>query len=79
MRFSSHLYALAESFIRKYFKWEEGSDFITLLEDWRDERKAERETKGGNYISGHLRRRDFLLGRADEVIQLNQDFKFNLI
>lgn len=70
MRFSSRLYSLAKQFRRDFLQSEDEADGTSVLSDWRDETVPSRETKGGNYICGHLRRQDFLYGRANDIPSL---------
>lgn len=68
MRFASPLISLADEFRREHLSnTDDELDSISLPEDWRDEEATGIASKGGDYICGHLRRQDFLWGRAEEV------------
>ncbi|EFA07652.2 GDP-fucose protein O-fucosyltransferase 2 [Tribolium castaneum] len=66
MRFNKDLQKIALDFRQKYLN---SSDEF-LPENWEDE-KPKRSTKGGPYLGVHLRRRDFLRGRAHQVPSIN--------
>lgn len=69
MRYSSHLYSLASKFRHEFLQSDDESDGTGLPNDWRDE-NDEIKANGGNYVCGHLRRQDFLYGRASDVPSL---------
>ncbi|KAK4007960.1 hypothetical protein OUZ56_013119 [Daphnia magna] len=69
MRYSDHLYSLANQFRREFLESDDERDETLLPSDWRDE-SVELKAKGGNYVCGHLRRQDFLYGRASDVPSL---------
>lgn len=69
MRYSSRLYSLANQFRKDFLFSEAENDSTSLPNDWRDE-IPKREAKGGDYICGHLRRQDFLYGRASDIPSL---------
>ena len=69
MRFSDRLYALANKFRQDHFQSSDEEDGPVLPDDWRDEEPV-RIAKGGDYLCGHLRRQDFLVGRSHEVPSL---------
>lgn len=69
MRYSDHLYSLANQFRREFLESDDERDDTLLPSDWRDE-SVELKAKGGNYVCGHLRRQDFLYGRASDVPSL---------
>ena len=69
MRYSSRLYSLANQFRQDFLQSNDSTDGTSLPDDWRDE-TASREAKGGNYVCGHLRRQDFLYGRASDIPSL---------
>ena len=71
MRFSDRLYWLAGQFRREHLRTDDQQDATVLPDDWRDEDDAKRiEARGGDYVCGHLRRQDFLIGRSHEVPSL---------
>lgn len=71
MRFAPHLYSLANEFRRASLQSDDETDDTVLPLDWRDETLKSGETiKGGNYVCGHLRRQDFLYGRAKDIPSL---------
>lgn len=70
MRFSPRLYFLANEFRRDYLESDDKTDGTSLSVDWRDESLSGRKPKGGNYVCGHLRRQDFLYGRANDIPSL---------
>ncbi|RZC35369.1 GDP-fucose protein O-fucosyltransferase 2, partial [Asbolus verrucosus] len=66
MRFSKELHQVAADFRKKFLNSTDVLDNTKLPENWRDE-KPKRSAKGGPYLSVHLRRRDFLRGRAHQT------------
>lgn len=70
MRFNTHLREIANEYRKKYLNSSDENDNTFLALDWRYD-KPKRNALGGPYLSIHLRRRDFLRGRADEVPDLN--------
>ncbi len=74
MRFASELLAVAAEFRRRRLNSEDAVDGTTLAADWRDDQQQRRRSpvssKGGPYVCGHLRRQDFLRGRAADIPSL---------
>ncbi|XP_046479920.1 GDP-fucose protein O-fucosyltransferase 2 isoform X1 [Neodiprion pinetum] len=66
MRYNSALYEIANDFSQKYLKSNDSRDKTELPMDWTKE-KSKRNALGGPYLCVHLRRRDFLIGRAGSV------------
>ncbi|XP_066257171.1 GDP-fucose protein O-fucosyltransferase 2 [Euwallacea similis] len=69
MRFNMKLREIANEFRRTYLNSTDESDNTFLAPDWRDD-KPKRSAKGGPYLAVHLRRRDFLRSRPDQVPDL---------
>ena len=69
MRFSDRLYALANEFREDHLQSNDEVDSTVLPADWRDEEPS-KLAKGGDYLCGHLRRQDFLIGRLVLVFNL---------
>ncbi|XP_019753313.2 GDP-fucose protein O-fucosyltransferase 2 isoform X2 [Dendroctonus ponderosae] len=69
MRFNRELRKVANDFRIMKLDSNDEDDLTTLPPDWRDE-KPKRNAKGGPYLAVHMRRRDFLRGRADKVPDL---------
>nr|XP_045622997.1 GDP-fucose protein O-fucosyltransferase 2-like [Procambarus clarkii]XP_045622998.1 GDP-fucose protein O-fucosyltransferase 2-like [Procambarus clarkii]XP_045622999.1 GDP-fucose protein O-fucosyltransferase 2-like [Procambarus clarkii]XP_045623000.1 GDP-fucose protein O-fucosyltransferase 2-like [Procambarus clarkii]XP_045623001.1 GDP-fucose protein O-fucosyltransferase 2-like [Procambarus clarkii] len=72
MRFAHHLREEAASFRRKYLNSEDVQDKTVVKEDWRDTQPKRGVAVGGPYIAAHLRRRDFVHARHDEVPSLKK-------
>ncbi|KAK0079508.1 hypothetical protein PV325_001172 [Microctonus aethiopoides] len=66
MRYNSALYKIADEFREKYLNSTDERDNIKRPNDWRDE-KDQRNAIGGPYLAIHLRRRDFVISRAETV------------
>ncbi|XP_043280500.1 GDP-fucose protein O-fucosyltransferase 2 isoform X2 [Venturia canescens] len=66
MRYNELLYKTANEFRLKNLKSEDTKDKTPRIADWTEE-KGHRNAKGGPYLAVHLRRRDFLRGRAESV------------
>lgn len=66
MRYNSALYKIADEFRKKYLNSTDERDNIKRPNDWRDE-KDRRNAIGGPYLAIHLRRRDFVISRAETV------------
>ncbi|XP_066152353.1 GDP-fucose protein O-fucosyltransferase 2 isoform X2 [Euwallacea fornicatus] len=69
MRFNVKLREIANEFRRTYLNSTDESDNTFLAPDWRND-KPKRSAKGGPYLAVHLRRRDFLRSRPDQVPDL---------
>ncbi|XP_015179806.1 PREDICTED: GDP-fucose protein O-fucosyltransferase 2 [Polistes dominula] len=66
MRYNSELYHIASDFRAKYLNSTDKNDNTERPLDWTKEKKK-RNAIGGPYLSVHLRRRDFLVGRTKSV------------
>ncbi|KAB0804797.1 hypothetical protein PPYR_01767 [Photinus pyralis] len=71
MRFNKELKKLAADFRQKYLNSSDQADGTMLPEDWQKE-TGKRAAKGGPYLSVHLRRRDFALGRPNDVPSIHE-------
>lgn len=68
------------------FNSTDDQDNIIRNSDWRSLKPKRRKKRGGNYLAVHLRRRDFLQGRRndipsleDAVIQIKMALKKNVL
>ncbi|XP_026281016.1 GDP-fucose protein O-fucosyltransferase 2 [Frankliniella occidentalis] len=69
MRFAHHLVEIAKGFRKTHLDSSDDYDGINRPEDWLEEK--EQTTRGGGpYLAVHLRRKDFLWGRAKQVPDL---------
>ncbi|CAG9856545.1 unnamed protein product [Phyllotreta striolata] len=66
MRFNKDLKSIADEFRRKFLHSSDDKDGTRLPDDWTDE-TAKRSAVGGPYVGIHLRRKDFVRNRAEEV------------
>ncbi|CAG9766227.1 unnamed protein product [Ceutorhynchus assimilis] len=71
MRFNFELRAIANEFRQLYLNSSDKDDNTYLAKDWKDD-KPKRNAIGGPYLAVHLRRRDFLRGRPDDVPDLKR-------
>ncbi|KAK3090398.1 hypothetical protein FSP39_011543 [Pinctada imbricata] len=69
MVFAKHLRDIGDEFRAKHLTSTDQED-NTVLEDWTKMRRKHGEAKGGPYIAIHLRRRDYLWARKDELPSL---------
>lgn len=67
MRYNSELYRTARIYRRNFLNSTDEEDGIERSEDWSDENGEKRTVNGGPYLSVHIRRRDFLMGRSGSV------------
>ncbi|KAF4524627.1 hypothetical protein B566_EDAN013878 [Ephemera danica] len=68
MRFSPQLVKVATTFRAKKLNSTDEQDNTIRPSDWQTEKRLDiTEERGGNYMCVHLRRRDFLWGRAKSV------------
>jgi len=58
---------IANNFIRKDLSQENINLNIYYPEDWREEKEGKRVSQGGDYISAHLRRQDFLRSHSEHI------------
>lgn len=70
MRFAQHLVDFATEFRHRYLNSNDVDDGTVRPKDWTQE-KPRRHSGGGPYLCAHLRRRDFLWGRREEVPSLD--------
>ncbi|XP_066949925.1 GDP-fucose protein O-fucosyltransferase 2 [Macrobrachium rosenbergii] len=75
MRFARHLVAEANRFRKEFLDSDDARDQTEITEDWRDTKPKRGAAKGGPYLSVHLRRRDFIYARGDEVPSLTKAAK----
>ncbi|CAK9833567.1 GDP-fucose protein O-fucosyltransferase 2 [Anthophora retusa] len=66
MRYNSELYDIANEFRKNFLNSTNERDNTNRSEDWTKE-ENKRNATGGPYLSVHLRRRDFLIGRSATV------------
>lgn len=71
MRFSKELKRFAAVFRSKYLNSSDLADGTILPDDWEAE-TGKRTAKGGPYLSVHLRRRDFAIGRPKDVPNIEE-------
>ena len=67
MRYSKNLRGIADDFIRKILNQEKVNVDIYYPKDWLEEKEGKRTSQGGDYISAHLRRQDFLQSHREHV------------
>ncbi|KOC68600.1 GDP-fucose protein O-fucosyltransferase 2 [Habropoda laboriosa] len=66
MRYNSELYDIANEFRKNFLNSTDEHDKTNRPKDWTKE-ENKRDAIGGPYLSVHLRRRDFLIGRSATV------------
>ncbi|XP_017884644.1 GDP-fucose protein O-fucosyltransferase 2 [Ceratina calcarata] len=66
MRYNSELYSIANKYRETFLNSTNDRDKTKRPDDWTKEKKR-RNAVGGAYLSVHLRRRDFLVGRSSMV------------
>ncbi|XP_076751412.1 PUB and ZnF_RBZ domain-containing protein tamozhennic isoform X4 [Xylocopa sonorina] len=66
MRYNSELYSIANEYRKVFLNSTNEHDRTERPDDWTEE-KNKRNAVGGPYLSLHLRRRDFLVGRSPRV------------
>ncbi|KAK3912786.1 GDP-fucose protein O-fucosyltransferase 2 [Frankliniella fusca] len=69
MRFARHLVEIAQSFRKQQLDSSDDKDMVKRPDNWLEEREYT-TTGGGPYLAVHLRRKDFLWGRAKQVPDL---------
>ncbi|XP_065343379.1 GDP-fucose protein O-fucosyltransferase 2 [Cloeon dipterum] len=68
MRFAQELIVAAKEFRKAHLDSTDESDNTIRPKNWKDERQLDTNAKrGGPYIAVHLRRKDFVTGRATQV------------
>lgn len=72
MRFARHLREEATRFRRDYLGSDDKQDKTEVKDDWRDTKPKRGAAVGGPYIAVHLRRKDFVRARGDEVPSLKK-------
>nr|CAB3264994.1 fut13 protein precursor [Phallusia mammillata] len=72
MRFSKELVEEANEFRKKHFGSNDEADKTVMPEDWTEHKCTEGDALGGPYIAAHLRRKDFLYARKDQVPDLEK-------
>lgn len=72
MRFANHLQEEATRFRKNQLDSDDVHDKTEVKEDWRDSKIKRGAAVGGPYISVHLRRKDFIRARGDEVPTLKR-------
>ncbi|XP_037775793.1 GDP-fucose protein O-fucosyltransferase 2-like [Penaeus monodon] len=75
MRFAKHLLSEAARFRAEYLHSDDVSDKTEVTDDWRDFKPKHGTAVGGPYLSVHLRRRDFIYARGDEIPSLKKAAK----
>ncbi|KAK2577524.1 hypothetical protein KPH14_003615 [Odynerus spinipes] len=71
MRYNTELYEIANDYRATYLNSTNKNDNTDRPSDWTEEKKK-RNAIGGPYLSVHLRRRDFLIGRAKSTPTLKE-------
>lgn len=66
MRYNSELYEIANNFRQRELNSNDVDDFTERPDNWQEE-KDRRNAVGGPYLAVHLRRQDFLQGRAETI------------
>lgn len=66
MRYNAELYSIANEYRKEILNSTDEKDNTRRPRDWTQERGT-RNAVGGPYLSVHLRRRDFLVGRAETI------------
>ncbi|XP_034950312.1 GDP-fucose protein O-fucosyltransferase 2 [Chelonus insularis] len=66
MRYNPELYDIAHDYRNKFLNSSDAYDNTIRPLDWRNEKRS-RDAIGGPYLAVHLRRQDFLTGRANSV------------
>nr|XP_027232330.1 GDP-fucose protein O-fucosyltransferase 2-like [Penaeus vannamei] len=72
MRFANHLMSEAARFRAEYLHSDDINDKTVVTDDWRDFKPKHGAALGGPYLSVHLRRRDFIYARGDEIPSLKK-------
>lgn len=67
MVFSKQLVKVAEEFRKTHLDSDDGKDKTTMSDNWTENRKKNGDALGGPYIAAHLRRKDFLYARENDV------------
>ncbi|KAB7507203.1 GDP-fucose protein O-fucosyltransferase 2 [Armadillidium nasatum] len=75
MRFATHLISEANNYRKTFIDSDDVRDKTKMSEDWRDFRPEEGAALGGPYVCAHLRRRDFIYARKDEVPSIEESAK----
>ncbi|XP_068216184.1 GDP-fucose protein O-fucosyltransferase 2-like [Palaemon carinicauda] len=75
MRFANHLQEEANRFRKQFLDSDDARDLTEKKEDWRDSKPKQDAARGGPYVSVHLRRRDFIYAKGDEVPSLSKAAK----
>ncbi|RXG69129.1 GDP-fucose protein O-fucosyltransferase 2 [Armadillidium vulgare] len=75
MRFATHLISEASNYRKTFLDSDDVRDKTKMSEDWRDFRPEKGEALGGPYVCVHLRRRDFIFARKDEVPSIEESAK----
>lgn len=69
MRFAQDLVQAADEFRQKVLNSNDETDNTVISEKWEDQ-EAEREPRGGNYLCVHLRRKDYVHSRKNQIPSL---------
>lgn len=75
MRYSKNLVDIADDFISSNLDSNLDEFNINLPKDWTEEKESKRDAIGGNYLSVHLRRRDFVHSHSNDVPSINDAAK----
>ncbi|XP_042886452.1 GDP-fucose protein O-fucosyltransferase 2-like isoform X1 [Penaeus japonicus] len=75
MRFAEHLRLEAAKFRAEFLRSDDVSDKTEVTDDWRDFKPKRGTAIGGPYLSVHLRRRDFIYARGNEIPSLKKAAK----
>ena len=67
MRFSSHLVKIANEFRMKHLHSDDEKDDTNRPEKWEDFQPVRSDGRGGPYMCVHLRRKDYVYSRAEQI------------
>jgi len=67
MRFAQHLVKIADEYRAKYLDSNDEDDDTVQAANWSKHRKTVRSKRGGKYMCVHLRRKDFVYSRKDQI------------
>ena len=70
MRFASHLVDIANSFREKNLASNDEKDDTKMMKLWEKFHPERKEGRGGPYMCVHLRRKDYVHSRKDQIPSL---------